>query len=139
VYWQLPSYLPYFVLFRIDLLLSAVQDAKTNYLIQPPKTKTIDAAGSTITYGKNSSREYVYIPGPINQNLRFMVRNEMDYHILLFKMDLKYFGSFGGYMHRYNVAFYRITDNSFDWKLKEVHEAHRNLTYSFKKLLSFFF
>ena len=58
----------------------------------------------------------------------------MDYHILLFKMDLKYFGSFGGYMPRYNVAFYRMTDDNFDWKLKEVRKAHRNLIYSFKKL-----
>lgn len=72
--WYLSLYLPLFVL-QIDVLLSGVQDAKKNYLIEPPKAKRIDAAGSTITYGKNSGKEYVHIPGPINQPLRFMVRN----------------------------------------------------------------
>lgn len=56
------------------LLSSGVQDARKNYLIKPPNSKKIDAAGSTIKYGKKSGREYVHIPGPINQPLRFMVR-----------------------------------------------------------------
>ncbi|XP_078379200.1 A disintegrin and metalloproteinase with thrombospondin motifs 6-like isoform X2 [Oculina patagonica] len=50
-----------------------LQDPKGNYLIKPPSAKKkIDAAGSTITYDKNSGIEYMYIPGPINQPLRFM-------------------------------------------------------------------
>ena len=52
-----------------------MQDAKKNYLITPPKANSTNAAGSTITYGKKSGKEYVYIPGPINQPLRFMVNN----------------------------------------------------------------
>lgn len=60
---------------HVDLPLLAVQDAKKNYLIEPSKGKRMNAAGSTITYGKKLGREYVYIPGPINQTLRFMVRN----------------------------------------------------------------
>lgn len=70
--WHFSLYLPYFV---VDLPHSAVQDAKKTYLIEPPKGKKMDVAGSTITYGKKSGKEYMYIPGPINQPLRFMVRN----------------------------------------------------------------
>ena len=46
------------------------------YLLEPvPKqTQTINAAGSTITYGKRSGKEYIHIPGPINTPLRFMVK-----------------------------------------------------------------
>ena len=56
-------------------LMSGVQDAKKTYLVTPPRATTIKAAGSTITYGKRSGKEFVFIPGPINQALRFMVRN----------------------------------------------------------------
>ena len=49
---------------------------KKKYLLEPvPKqTQTINAAGSTITYGKRSGKEYIHIPGPINTPLRFMVK-----------------------------------------------------------------
>lgn len=51
-----------------------VQNMKKKYLFEPvPKqTQTINAAGSTITYGKRSGKEYIHIPGPINTPLRFM-------------------------------------------------------------------
>ena len=53
-----------------------VQNMKKKYLFEPvPKqTQTINAAGSTITYGKRSGKEYIHIPGPINTPLRFMVK-----------------------------------------------------------------
>lgn len=53
-----------------------VQNVKKKYLFEPvPKqTQTINAAGSTITYGKRSGKEYIHIPGPINTPLRFMVK-----------------------------------------------------------------
>ncbi|XP_078379206.1 A disintegrin and metalloproteinase with thrombospondin motifs 18-like isoform X2 [Oculina patagonica] len=50
-----------------------VQDAKKKYLIKPPRArKKFYAAGSTIIHGKKSRKEFLYIPGPINQPLRFM-------------------------------------------------------------------
>ena len=64
-----------FRLLQVDFLPTGVQDAKKNYLIKPPSAKTINAAGSTITYGKKSGREYVHIPGPIKVPLRFVVRH----------------------------------------------------------------
>ncbi|KAJ7351828.1 metalloendopeptidase [Desmophyllum pertusum] len=51
----------------------ALQGAKKNYLIKLPSGKTVlEAAGSTITYDKRSGKEFIDIPGPINQALRFM-------------------------------------------------------------------
>jgi len=49
-----------------------VQDAKNTYLIIPPRPVILNAAGSTITYGKRNGKEFVNIPGPINEPLRFM-------------------------------------------------------------------
>ncbi len=67
-------YLSLFIL-QVDFLSLGVQDAKGNYLIIPPKPNKTNAAGSIITYGKKSGKEYVYIPGPITKPLRFMVRD----------------------------------------------------------------
>lgn len=60
---------------KLIYLPSGVQDAKNTYLIIPPRPVILNAAGSTITYGKRKGKEFVNIPGPINETLRFMVRN----------------------------------------------------------------
>lgn len=49
-----------------------VQNTRKKYLLSPGQFKTINAAGSSITYGKRSGKEYLYIPGPTNVHLRFM-------------------------------------------------------------------